>query len=165
MRSNLLKLGRIIPLLVVVSVVGAVCISYYRSTRTSGTRPIRQVQSLPEGATDLTEGFSVSHSEQGQTTIEVTAKVRLGLTGGKSRLEQVKAKVFRKQGGVYDTITSQRCEVDHTSKDVVFLENVVVTLDTPGGSAAQSAPAIVRGGEHDLLPKTGSGEERCPGEL
>ena len=145
MRSNLLKLGRIIPLLVVVSVVGAVCISYYRSTRTSGTRPIRQVQSLPEGATDLTEGFSVSHSEQGQTTIEVTAKVRLGLTGGKSRLEQVKAKVFRKQGGVYDTITSQRCEVDHTSKDVVFLENVVVTLDTPGGSGAQSAPAIVRG--------------------
>ena len=53
MRRNLLKLGRIIPLLVVVSVVGAVCISYYRSTRTPGTRPVPQVESLPEEATDL----------------------------------------------------------------------------------------------------------------
>ena len=144
MRRNLLKLGRIIPLLVVASVVAAVCISYYRSTRTPGTRPLQQVESLPEGATDLLEGFRVSHSEQGQTTIEVTANVRLGLEDGKSRFEQVKAKVFRKQAGQFDTITSLRCEVDNASGDVVFLENVVVTLDTPEGGG-ESIPAIVRG--------------------
>ena len=144
MQRNLLKLGRIIPLLVVASVVAAVCISYYRSTQTPGTRPVTQVDSLPEGATDLIEGFSVSHSEQGKTTIEVNANVRLGLKDGKSRFEQVKAKVFRKQEGRFDTITSLRCEVDNASQDVVFLENVVVTLDTPGGGA-ESIPAIVRG--------------------
>ncbi|MXZ36563.1 MAG: LPS export ABC transporter periplasmic protein LptC [Acidobacteria bacterium] len=144
MRRNLLKLGRIIPLLVVVSVVGAVCISYYRSARTPGTRPVPQVESLPEGATDLIEGFSVSHSEQGKTTIEVTAKVQLGLQDSKSLLEQVKAKVFRRQEGQFDTITSLRCEVDQVSKDVVFLENVVVTLDTPDEGGAESIPAIVR---------------------
>ena len=144
MRRNLLKLGRIIPLLVVVSVVAAVCISYYRSTRTPGTRPARQVESLPEEATDLIEGFSVSHSEQGKTTIEVTAKVQLGLRDSKSLLEQVKAKVFRTQEGQFDTITSLRCEVDNVSKDVVFLENVVVTLDTPDNGGGESIPAIVR---------------------
>ena len=144
MQRNLLKLGRVIPLLVVVSVVGAVCISYYRSARTPGIRPVPQVESLPEGATDLIEGFSVSHSEQGKTTIEVTSKVRLGLRDSKSLLEQVKAKVFRKQEGQFDTITSLRCEVDHASKDVVFLENVVVTLDTPDAGGAESIPAIVR---------------------
>ena len=144
MRQNMLKLGRIIPLLVVVSVVGAVCVSYYRSARTAGTRPVPQVESLPEGATDLIEGFSVSHSEQGKTTIEVTAKVQLGLQDSKSLLEQVKAKVFRKQEGQFDTITSLRCEVDQVSKDVVFLENVVVTLDTPDDGGAESIPAIVR---------------------
>ena len=144
MRRNLLRLGRIIPLLVVVSVVGAVCISYYRSARTPGTRPVPQVESLPEGATDLIEGFSVSHSEQGKTTIEVTAKVQLGLQDSKSLLEQVEAKVFRKQKGQFDTITSLRCEVDQVSKDVVFLENVVVTLDTPDDGGAGSIPAIVR---------------------
>jgi len=144
MQGNLLKLGRIIPLLVVVSVVGAVCISYYRSARTPGMRPVPQVESLPEGATDLIEGFSVSHSEQGKTTIEVTSEVRLGLGDSKSLLEQVKAKVFRKQEGLFDTITSLRCEVDHASKDVVFLENVVVTLDTPDDGGAESIPAIVR---------------------
>lgn len=145
MRQNLLKLGRIIPLLVVVGVVGAVCISYYRSTRPPGTGPVTQVESLPEGATDLTQGFSVSHSEQGKTTIEVTAKVRLGLKDRKSLLEQVKATVFRKQDGQFDTITSLRCEVDDASKDVVFLENVVVTLDTPDGGSPETIPAIVRG--------------------
>lgn len=144
MRRNLLKLGRIIPLLVVVSVVGAVCISYYRSTRTPGTRPVPKMESLPEEATDLIEGFSVSHSEQGKTTIEVTAKVQLGLRDSKSLLEQVKAKVFRKQEGQFDTITSLRCEVDNVSKDVVFLENVVVTLDTPDDGGGESVPAIVR---------------------
>ena len=144
MRRNLLKLGRIIPLLVVVSVVGAVCISYYRSARTPGTRAVPQVESLPEGATDLIEGFSVSHSEQGKTTIEVTARVQLGLQDSKSLLEQVKAKVFRKQEGQFDTITSLRCEVDQVSKDVVFLENVVVTLDTPDDGPAESIPAVVR---------------------
>ncbi|MDE2963433.1 MAG: LPS export ABC transporter periplasmic protein LptC, partial [Acidobacteriota bacterium] len=144
MRRNLLKLGRIIPLLVVVSVVGAVCISYYRSARTPGTVPVPQVESLPEGATDLIEGFSVSHSEQGKTTIEVTAEVQLGLQDSKSLLEQVKAKVFRRQEGQFDTITSLRCEVDQVSKDVVFLENVVVTLDTPDDGGAGSIPAIVR---------------------
>lgn len=144
MRRNLLKLGRIIPLVVVVSVVGAVCISYYRSARTPGSLPVPQVESLPEGATDLIEGFSVSHSEQGKTTIEVTAKVQLGLQDSKSLLEQVKAKVFRRQEGQFDTITSLRCEVDQVSKDVVFLENVVVTLDTPHDGGAGSIPAIVR---------------------
>ncbi len=144
MRRNLLKLGRIIPLLVVVSVLGAVCISYYRSTRTAGTRPVPKVESLPEEATDLIEGFSVSHSEQGKTTIEVTAKVQLGLRDSKSLLEQVKAKVFRTQEGQFDTITSLRCEVDNVSKDVVFLENVVVTLDTPDNGGGESIPAIVR---------------------
>lgn len=144
MRRNLLKLGRIIPLLVVVSVVAAVCISYYRSTRTPGTRPLQQVESLPEGATDLIEGLSVFHSEQGKTTIDVTAKVRLGLKDQKSLLEQVKAKVYRKQEGQFDTITSLRCEVDHASNDVVFLENVVITLDTSDGGG-ESIPAIVRG--------------------
>ncbi len=144
MQRNLLKLGRIIPLLVVVSVVAAVCVSYYRSTRTPGTQALQQVESLPEGATDLIEGFSVSHSEQGKTTIEVNANVRLGLKDGKSRFEQVKATVFRKREGRFDTITSLRCEVDNASQDVVFLENVVVTLDTPDGGA-ESIPAIVRG--------------------
>ena len=144
MRRNLLRLGRIIPLLVVVSVAGAVCVSYYRSTRTPATRPAPLVESLPEGATDLIEGFSVSHSEQGKTTIEVTAEVQLGLQDNKSLLEQVKARVFRKQEGQFDTITSLRCEVDQVSKDVVFLENVVVTLDTPDDGGAESIPAIVR---------------------
>lgn len=144
MRRNLLKLGRIIPLLVVAGVAGAVCISYYQSTRTPGTRPAPVVESLPEGATDLIEGFSVSHSEQGKTTIEVTARVQLGLQDNKSLLEQVKARVFRKQEGQFDTITSLRCEVDQVSKDVVFLENVVVTLDTPDDGGGESIPAIVR---------------------
>ena len=144
MRRNLLKLGRVIPIVILSMVIGAVCLSYYRSTRTAGTPEVQAVRSLPEEVTDLTEGFSVFHSEQGQTTIEVRAKVRLGLRGEKSRLEQVKAKVYRKDGDHYDTIASRRCEVDHVSGDVVFLEDVVVTLGTPKGSGSQSVPSILK---------------------
>lgn len=144
MRRNLLKLGRVIPIIIVLVVIGAVCLSYYRSTRTIGAPKVQEARSLPKEATDLTEGFSAFHSEQGQTTIEVKAKVRLGLKGGKSRLEQVSAKVFRKNGDHYDTIASRRCEVDHVSGDVVFLEDVIVTLDTPKGSGSPSIPSIVR---------------------
>ena len=84
MSKNLLKLGRIIPIIVVTIVIGAVFFSYFQSNQPVESPQSQEVQILPKEVTDLTEGFTVFQSEQGQTTLEVKAKLRLGFKGGKS---------------------------------------------------------------------------------
>ena len=129
MKKNLLKLGRIIPIMVVTIVIGAVFFSYFQNNQPIDNPQSLEFQALPEEITDLTEGFTVFQSEKGQTTIKVKAKLRLGFKGGKSILEGVSATVFRKNNSYYDTITSQQCEVDHTNGEIVFIDDVVITLD------------------------------------
>ena len=128
MSKNLLKLGRIIPIIVVTIVIGAVFFSYFQSNQPVESPQSQEVQILPKEVTDLTEGFTVFQSEQGQTTLEVKAKLRLGFKGGKSLLEGVSATIFRKNDNYYDTISSKQCEVDHANGDIVFIDDVVITL-------------------------------------
>jgi len=158
MRQKLVKLGRFIPITIVTVVIGAVCLSYYRSTQTDSKPKVQVRPSLSEEITDLTEGFTVFHSERGQTTIEVNAKVRLGLKGKKSRLELVSAKILGKKGSRYDTITSQRCEVDHVSGNILFSGNVVITLGIPKKKALYSTasdPSIIKAESMRYSQKSG----------
>lgn len=158
MRQKLVKLGRFIPITIVTVVIGAVCLSYYRSTQTDSKLKVQVGPSLSEEITDLTEGFTVFHSEQGQTTIEVNAKVRLGLKGKKSRLEVVSAKILGKKGSRYDTITSQRCEVDHVSGNILFSGNVVITLGVPKEKDLHSTtidPSIIKAESMRYSQKSG----------
>ena len=128
MTKNLLKLGRIIPIIVVTSVIGAVFFNYFQNNEPIESPQSQEVQILPKEVTDLTEGFTVFQSEQGKTTLEVKAKLRLGFNGGKSLLEGVNATIFRKNNNYYDTISSKQCEVDHANGDIVFIDDVVITL-------------------------------------
>ena len=62
MTKNLLKLGRIIPIIVVTSVIGAVFFNYFQNNEPIESPQSQEVQILPKEVTDLTEGFTVFHS-------------------------------------------------------------------------------------------------------
>ena len=55
MSKNLLKLGRIIPIIVVTIVIGAVFFSYFQSNQPVESPQSQEVQILPKEVTDLTE--------------------------------------------------------------------------------------------------------------
>src|SRR5207249_550153 len=63
----------------------------------------------------------------------------------KTLLESVTVKVFGKDGDRYDTISSNRCEYDQATEEIVFLDNVVITFGPIGKTANPSGRAVPRG--------------------
>ncbi len=137
-----IKLGRSLPLIILVVVLCAVLFSYYKRSHSLLVSQKPNSRILPQELSALTEGFSVFQSEQGQTTFEIKAKVNLGFRDNKNLLESVTVKVFGKRGERYDTITSKRCEYDQVKEEIVFLDDVVITLGdlSPASKASGGTP-------------------------
>lgn len=133
MNTQAIKLGRIIPAVILFAVVAAVFLSYYQRSLSLRSATDRGQRLLPENISAATEGFSFLQSEQGRTRFEIKAKVNLGFKDSKNLLEAVTVKVFGKDGNRYDTITSDHCEYDQTKEEIVFSGNVVITLSQAGG--------------------------------
>jgi lipopolysaccharide export system protein LptA len=127
----MIKLGRIIPALIFLAVVGAVCVSYYQRSLTFREAGNQRKRLLPENIAAATEGFSFLQSEQGLAKFEIKAKVNLGFKDNKNLLESVTVKVFGKGGNRFDTITSDYCEYDQQKEEIVFSGNVEITLSQP----------------------------------
>jgi lipopolysaccharide export system protein LptA len=126
--THIIRLGRILPALVFLAVVGAVCFSYYKRSLYFHDPSEREKKLLPENVTAATEGFSFLQSEQGQARFEIKAKINLGFKDNKNLLESVTVKVFGKDGTRHDTITSDHCEYDQEKEEIVFSGNVVIKL-------------------------------------
>ena len=140
METSLSKWGRATTILVLVLVTGAVLYSYYKRTHLFSRPETQENKLLPENVAMATQGFSYSQSEQGRTTLEVKAKVNLGFKDNKNLYESVTVRVLGKEGNRYDTITSRRCEYDQTRQEILFLDNVVVTLSGIQGASSASGP-------------------------
>ncbi len=138
MNTQIIRLGRILPALVVLAVVGAVCFSYYKRSLSFHDPSEREQRLLPENVTAITEGFSFLQSDQGQARFEIKAKLNLGYKDKKNLLESVTVKVFGKDGSRHDTITSDHCEYDEEKEEIVFSGNVVVKLGHGGGAPEQA---------------------------
>lgn len=138
MNIQIIRLGRIIPALVFLVVVAAVCFSYYKRSLSFQDPSGREKKLLPENVTAVTEGFSFLQSEQGQARFEIKAKINLGFRDNKNLLESVTVKVFGKNGSRHDTITSDRCEYDQEKEEIVFSGSVVITLSQAGGKPEPS---------------------------
>lgn len=138
MNTQIIRLGRIIPALVILAVVGAVIFSYYTRSLLFHDPSEREQKLLPENVAAVTEGFSLLQSEQGQARFEIKAKINLGYKDKKNLLESVTVRVFGKDGSRHDTITSDRCEYDEETGEIVFLGNVVVKLGHGGGVPEQA---------------------------
>jgi lipopolysaccharide export system protein LptA len=128
LNTQFIRLGRIVPAVVVLAVVGAVLFSYYRRSLSFHDPSEHESKLLPENVTGVTEGFSFLQSEHGQARFEIKAKVHLGYKDKKNLLESVTVKVFGKDGNRHDTITSDHCEYDEDKRDIVFSGNVVIRL-------------------------------------
>ena len=128
MESRLTRWGQAATIVVLVAVSMAVLLSYYQRSHLfqQGERGGGKI--LPPNVAMHTKGFYYSESENGQVTFDVTADANLGYKDNKNLLEKVKVRVLGKEGNRYDTITSQHCEFDQGSQDIVFLGNVVITL-------------------------------------
>src|SRR5262249_15273 len=146
--THIIRLGRILPALVFLAVVGAVCLSYYRRSLYFHDPSEREKKLLPENITAATEGFSFLQSEQGQARFEIKAKINLGFKDNKNLLESATVKVFGKDGTRHDTITSDHCEYDQEKEEIVFSGNVVIKLSH--GSIA-TAEAKVEPPPNDTL--------------
>ena len=120
-----------IPALIFLAVVGAVCFSYYQRSLSFRDAGDQRKRLLPENIADATEGFSFLQSEQGLAKFEIRAKVNLGFKDKKNLLESVTVKVFGKGGNRFDTITSDYCEYDQQKEEIVFSGNVEITLSQP----------------------------------
>jgi lipopolysaccharide export system protein LptA len=138
LNTQIIRLGRIIPALVVLAVVGAVCFSYYKRSLSFHDPSEREKRLLPENVRDITEGFSLLRSEQGGARFEIKAKLNLGYKDNKNLLESVTVKVFGKDGTRHDTITSHHCAYDQQKEEIVFSGNVVVKLSHAPGAPEQS---------------------------
>ena len=138
MNTQIIRLGRIIPALVFLAVVGAVCFSYYKRSFSFHDPAEREKKMLPENVTTVTEGFSFLQSEQGQARFEIKAKINLGLKDNKNLLKSVTVKVFGKEGNRHDTITSDFCEYDQEKEEIVFSGNVLIELSQAGGVPEQA---------------------------
>lgn len=138
MNTQFIRLGRIFPAVILVLVVGAVCLSYYKrslSVRSSGNGGQKM---LAENLAAVTEGFSFLQSEEGRTKFEIRARSNLGFKDNKNLLEAVTVKVFAKDGKRYDTISSEHCEYDQQKEEIVFLGNVVITLGHSGSAHTET---------------------------
>jgi lipopolysaccharide export system protein LptA len=138
LNTQIIRLGRIIPALVILAVVGAVFFSYYKRSLLFHDPSEREQKLLPENVAAVTEGFSLLQSEQGQARFEIKAKINLGYKDKKNLLQSVTVKVFGKDGSRHDTIASDRCEYDEETGEIVFSGNVVVTLSHGGGVPEQA---------------------------
>lgn len=138
MNTKIIRLGRILPALIVLVVVGAVCFSYYKRSLLFRDPTERDKKLLPENVTSVFEGFSLLQSEQGQARFEIKAKINLGYKDKKNLLESVTVKVFGKDGSRHDTITSDHCAYDEEKEEIVFSGNVVVNLGHSGGASEQA---------------------------
>jgi lipopolysaccharide export system protein LptA len=127
----MIKLGRVIPALIFLAVVGAVCFSYYQRSLSFRDAGDQRKRLLPENIADATEGFSFLQSEQGLAKFEIRAEVNLGFKDKKNLLESVTVKLFGKGGNRFDTITSDYCEYDQQKEEIVFSGNVEITLSQP----------------------------------
>ena len=144
----MIRLGRVIPAIIFLVVVGAVCISYYH--RSLLVRSVgRGKQILPEDMSVSTEGFSFFQSDKGTARFEIKAKANLGFKNKKNLLESVNVKVFGKDGRQYDTISSDHCEYDQETEEIVFSGHVVVRLGQ--GADAVSHPHKVESVVNDKV--------------
>ena len=148
MNTQIIRLGRILPALVFLAVVGAVFFSYYKRSLSFHDPSEREKKLLPENVSGVTEGFSFLQSEHGQARFEIKAKIHLGYKDKKNLLESVTVKVFGKDGSRHDTITSDHCEYDEETEEIVFSGNVVITLSHGGGVPE---PAKVEPAPNDTL--------------
>jgi len=126
--TRIIRLGRIIPALVFLAVIGAVCLSYYKRSLSIHDPSDRDRRLLPENVATSFEGFTFLQSDQGNARFEIKARINLGYKDKKNLLESVAVKVFGKDGSRHDTITSDRCEYDEEKEEIVFLGNVVIQL-------------------------------------
>ena len=138
MNTKIIRLGRILPALIVLVVVGAVCFSYYKRSLLFRDPTERDNKLLPENVASVFEGFSLLQSEQGQARFEIKAKINLGYKDNKNLLESVTVKVFGKDGSRHDTITSDHCAYDQEKEEIVFSGNVVVNLGHSGVASEQA---------------------------
>jgi lipopolysaccharide export system protein LptA len=138
LNTKIIRLGRILPALIVLVVVGAVCFSYYKRSLLFRDPTERDNKLLPENVASVFEGFSLLQSEQGQARFEIKAKINLGYKDKKNLLESVTVKVFGKDGSRHDTITSDHCAYDEEKEEIVFSGNVVVNLGHSGGASEQA---------------------------
>ncbi len=128
METPLIKLGRIIPAMILIAVLGAVGFSLYQRSFSFRIPDGRTKKLLPENVSASTEGFTYLQTEQGKPKFEIRAKVNLGLKDNKNLFEEVTVKIFGKDGLLYDTVTSRHCEYDQSKEEITFLGNVVIQL-------------------------------------
>jgi lipopolysaccharide export system protein LptA len=110
--------------------------SYYERSLSFRDDGDSEKRLLPENVSAATEGFSFLQSEQGRAKFEINAKVNLGFKDNKNLLESVTVKVFGKDGSRHDTISSDRCEYDQQSEEIVFAGNVVILLSAGASKAS-----------------------------
>ncbi|MEW5979194.1 MAG: LPS export ABC transporter periplasmic protein LptC [Acidobacteriota bacterium] len=143
MRLSSIKIGRNLLLAALVAVVVAVLSSLWFHSRSSkDAEPAPAL--LPADITASTEGFSGFHFDttNGQTTFEIKAQANLGFKDSKNLFQKVEARVFGKGGERYDTISADRCEYDQASGEVLFLDNVLITLNQLDAEARREAGAV-----------------------
>lgn len=128
METPFIKLGRIIPAVILLLVLGAVGFSIYRRSFFIQGPETRGRKLLPENVSASTEGFTYVQTEQGKPKFEINAKVNLGLKDNKNLFEEVTVKIFGKDGLFFDTVTSRHCEYDQSKEEITFLGNVVIKL-------------------------------------
>ncbi len=138
LNTQIIRLGRILPALVVLAVVGAVCFSYYKRSLSFHDPTEREKKLLPENVASSSKDFPSFNRNRGRARFEIKAKINLGYKDNKNLLESVTVKVFGKDGSRHDTITSDHCEYDEEKEEIVFSGNVVVNLGH-GGSAPEQA--------------------------
>ena len=128
METPFIKLGRIIPALILIAVLGAVGVSVYKRSFSIQGPEGKGRKLLPENVSASTEGFTYVQTEQGKPKFEINAKVNLGLKDNKNLFEEVTVKIFGKDGLFFDTVTSRHCEYDQTKEEITFLGNVVIKV-------------------------------------
>ena len=128
METQFIKLGRIIPAIVLVLVLGAVGFNIYKRSFSFKVPEGKGKKLLPENVSASTEGFTYLQTEQGKPKFEIAAKVNLGFKDNKNLFEDVTVKIFGKDGSLFDTITSRQCEFDQAKGEITFLGNVIIKL-------------------------------------
>ncbi len=141
MHGRSIKLIRLFSLLLFLGVIAAVIWNYSHRSWFFRTPARQEARPLPPNASELVEGIHIYQSENGRTTVELDARVRLGFKDNKSLFETVSARFLGKTGDRRDTITSDRCEVDDVKEEIVFWGNVVITLSGMPQTSQQTAPS------------------------
>ncbi len=128
MQTPFIKLGRIIPALILIAVLGAVAVNVYKRSFSIQGPEGKGRKLLPENVSASTEGFTYVQTEQGKPKFEINARVNLGLKDNKNLFEEVTVKIFGKDGLFFDTVTSRHCEYDQSKEEITFLGDVVIKV-------------------------------------